>query len=53
MYFVTGDGVVVVPSETAAVYNEIKSDSEYAQKRSRINVFDEYLMSMCKPVSCN
>ena len=43
--FVTGDGVVVVPSETAAVYNEIKSDSEYAQKRSRINVFDEYLMS--------
>ena len=43
--FVTGDGVVVVPSETAEVYNEIKSDSEYAQKRSRINVFDEYLMS--------
>ena len=41
----TGDGVVVVPSETAAVYNEIKSDSEYAAKRARIDVMDEYLMS--------
>ena len=41
--FVTGDGVVVVPEETAAVYNEIKADGEYASKRARIDVMDEYL----------
>ena len=41
--FVTGDGVVVVPKETAAVYNEIKADGEYASKRARIDVMDEYL----------
>ena len=41
--FVTGDGVVVVPKETVAVYNEIKADGEYASKRARIDVMDEYL----------
>ena len=41
--FVTGDGVVVVPAETAQAYNEIKADSEYAAKRARIDVMDEYL----------
>ena len=38
--FVTGAGEVIMPTDTAQIYQEIKADGEYTAKRSRIDAMD-------------
>lgn len=43
--FVTGAGEVIMPTDTAQIYQEIKGDGEYISRRSCIDAMDEYLLA--------